>query len=321
MKVADLLELRRAQWRELEQLCAQTNHWLRRRMSAVDILRFSTLYRAACADLALADAYQLPPATVEYLHQLVGKAHNQLYRSEALTFRGWFRELCVEVPRRLRADRCLWLAAAVFWGTFLLTATLAYSTPGFAERVVGKDQMNDLEDMYSKPAERNLAEGGNLGSLMGGFYVFHNGSIGLQCFAFGLLLGIGGLYVTFMNAAAIGAMFGFMANSRYAENFFHFVTAHGPFELTAIVLCAAAGMRLGFSVVTTHGLTRIASLRLAAKDALSIGWVALVLFVCAAAIEGFLSPSSAPYAVKAAVAIISTILLLCYFFVLGREKT
>ena len=144
---------------------------------------------AACADLALADAYQLPPATVEYLHQLVGRAHNQLYRGEALTFRGWFHELFVEVPRRLRADRCLWLAMAIFWGAFITTGVMAYSTPGFAERVLGKDQMMGLEEMYSKPAERNLAEGGNLGSGMGGFYIFNNCRVGLRCFAFGLLLG------------------------------------------------------------------------------------------------------------------------------------
>jgi uncharacterized membrane protein SpoIIM required for sporulation len=289
-------------------------------MPAADILRFSTLYRAACADLALADAYQLPPATVEYLHQLVGRAHNQLYRGEALTFRRWSHELLVEVPRRLLTDRCLWLAMGIFWGTFLLTAILARYSPGFADRVVGKDQMMMLEEMYAKPAERDLAEGGNLGGVMGGYYVFHNGSIGLRCFAFGLLLGIGGLFETFMNAAVIGAMFGFMTKSPSAENFFHFVTAHGPFELTAIVLSAAAGMRLGFSLVDTHGLTRIASLLRATKESMSTAWAALVLFVLAAGIEGFLSPSSAPYAIKAAVAILSCVLLLFYFVVLGLRN-
>jgi uncharacterized membrane protein SpoIIM required for sporulation len=320
MKVADLLESRRAQWRELEQLCDQTNHWWRKRMSAADILRFSNLYRSACADLALADAYQLPPATIEYLHQLVGRAHNQLYRGEALTFRGWFHELFVVVPQRLRADRCLWLAAGIFWGLFMLTAVMGYNSRDFAERVLSKEQMMGLEEMYSKPVERSLADGGAQGSAMGGFYIYNNCGIGLQCFAFGLLLGIGGLYETIFNAIVLGTVFGFMARSPSSDNFFQFVTAHGPFELTAIVLCAAAGMRLGFSVIATHGMTRIASLRRAGKEAMSTVWTALVLFVFAAAIEGFVSPSSMPYAIKAAVGIISCILLLVYFLVLGRGK-
>ena len=40
------------------------------------------------------------------------------------------------------------------------------------------------------------------------------------------------------------------------DNFFEFVTAHGPFELTAIALAAAAGLRLGIGVFHTAGLTR-----------------------------------------------------------------
>lgn len=320
MKVADLLQSRREQWRELEQLCARMNGWRRRRMPAADVLHFSSLYRAACADLALADAYQLPPATVDYLHQLVGRAHNQLYRGEALTFRTWFHELFVVVPRRLFADRCLWLAAGVFWGMFLLSVAMAYGTQGFAERVVGKDQLMLLEEHYSQPVQRSFAEGGIEGSGMAGFYIYNNVGIGLRCFAFGMLLGIGGLYVTVFNAAMLGVMFGFMAKSPHAANFFQFVTAHGPFELTAIVLCAAAGMRLGFSLVDTRGLTRIASLRRAAQESMSTAWAAVVLFVLAAAIEAFLSPSLAPYAIKAGVAIVSCVLLLFYIVVLGYPR-
>ena len=221
------------------------------------------------------------------------------------------------VPRRLLADRCLWLAAGVFWGVFLLASLMASSTPGFAEQVLGKELMTRLEDSFSKPVARGMFEGGNAGSGMVGFYVFHNVSIGLQCFAFGLLLGIGGLYVTFYNAAMLGAAFGLMTRSPHFENFYQFVTAHGPFELTAVVLCAAAGLRLGFSLVDTRGLTRAASLRQATTESSSTVWAAVVLFVLAAMIEAFLSPSEAPYAIKAAVAVLSCVLLLFYFVGLG----
>jgi uncharacterized membrane protein SpoIIM required for sporulation len=284
------------------------------------IVRFSALYRAACADLALAYAYQLPPETIRYLHQLVARAHNQLYRGEALRMRGWFRELFTVVPRRLLADRCLWLAMVVFWGTFVLTAALAYSTPGMAEQVLGKEMLMQLEDSFSQPVSRGLAEGGNVGSGMAGFYIFNNVGIGFRCFAFGLLFGIGGLYVTLFNAAMLGVVFGYMAKSPHSDNFFQFVTAHGPFELTAIVFCSAAGMRLGFSLIDTRGMTRMASLHRAVKESMSTMWTAAVLFVMAAGIEAYVSPSSAPYAIKAGVAIVSAAFLLFYLFVLGYPK-
>ena len=102
-----------------------------------------------------------------------------------------------------------------------------------------------------------------------------------------------------------------------ANNFNQFVTAHAPFELTAIVLSAAAGMRLGFALLVTRGKTRAASLREAGKEALPVMMLAALLFLGAAVIEGYVSPSPLPYAVKAMVAIGSAMLLAFYFVMLG----
>ena len=319
MKVGDLLESRRANWRELEELSERVQRGSRRPLEARAVARFSALYRAACADLALADAYQLPPAATEYLHRLVGRAHNQLYRSRTFTVSSWAGRLLVDVPRRLFRDNCLRLAFCVFWGMFLLSAFLAHGTPGYAERVMGKEFVMQLEESFSEPPEgrnRGLAGG------MAGFYVFNNVSIGLRCFAFGLLFGVGGLYATLFNAALLGAAFGHMATVQQSGNFFRFVTAHGPFELTAVVLSAAAGMRLGFSLVDTKGRTRIGSLRRSAEEVMPTMGVAVVMFLAAALIEAFLSPSVAPYWIKASVGVFSVGLLIVYFLVLGyaREK-
>ncbi len=54
MKVADLLEARRKNWEELDRLCAQMETSTRRSMGPLAVSRFAALYRAACADLALA---------------------------------------------------------------------------------------------------------------------------------------------------------------------------------------------------------------------------------------------------------------------------
>lgn len=325
MKVSDLLESRRANWRELEQLCSDLERRGWRKLGAPTIARFSALYRAACADLALADAYQLPPGTVDFLHRLVGRAHNQLYRSLGFQFAAWTRQLLVDVPQRLFNDNCLRLAFCVFWGMFLLAGFLSYSQPGFAERVVGKEFVSMVEEMHTK---QSPLAGGQAGARrpsggaegMVGFYIFNNTGIGLRCFAFGLIFGVGGLYETLFNAAFLGAIFGHMAHVQQRQFFFQFVTAHSPFELTAVVLSAAAGMRLGFSLVQTHGLTRLASLRRAGHQAMPIMGAAIVMFGMAAMIEAFLSPSAAPYWVKALVGVLSASLLMFYFVILGRPR-
>jgi len=315
MKVDQLLEKRRAQWIELETLCQVMAG--SRRAAPDQVVRFAALYRAACADLALADAYQLPPATVEYLHQLVGRAHNQLYRSRPLQFRTWMHELLVVVPQRLRADRFLRLAMVIFWGIFLLAGWLAYRDREFAAHLIPNEMQDQLEEHFAKPADGRPAD---LSSAMAGFYIWNNTSIGLRCFAFGLAFGIGGLLTTVFNAALLGCVFGYMATSPNAENFFLFVVAHGPFELTAIVLSAAAGMRLGFALIDPQGMARSAALRRAACECMPVMAAAMILFLLAALVEGFLSPSAAPAWVKVLTAVVSAVMLVLYYAALGQGR-
>ena len=104
-----------------------------------------------------------------------------------------------------------------------------------------------------------------------------------------------------------------MLVSPQSGNFTGFVTAHGPFELTAVVLSAAAGLRLGWSILDTRGWGRMASLRRTAPEALEIVGLATVLFFLAAFIEGFVSPSTLPYEAKAGVAVLTAGMLVAYF--------
>ena len=105
------------------------------------------------------------------------------------------------------------------------------------------------------------------------------------------------------------------------KNFFEFVTAHGPFELTAIVLSAGAGLKLGMSWIAPGQLTRGDSMRKVGGEALPIMGAAVVMFFLAAMIEGFVSPVNyIPFEVKQGVAAVSTMLLMFYFVVLGFPK-
>lgn len=317
MKLADLIEQRTDDWKALE----ADIHWVdtQRRGRKLDPQRladFARRYRAVCSDLAQATARRFPPETIRYLHQLVAAAHSQIYRAETFHFRDWGRTLFVSVPRRILRDPCTWIAMAGFWGLFLGSILAAWMDPAFATHMVGTGVLTNMEQMYSEPpSEQSRDFGAN--DAMAGFYVFNNAGIGLRCFAGGLLLGVGSLCVMAFNALMLGAIFGHMLNSEQSANFIEFVTAHGPFELTAVVLSTAAGLRLGWSMIDTQGLTRGAALRKTAPQALEIALTATVLFVLAAFIEGYLSPSELPYSVKVSVAAISTLLLILYIVVLG----
>jgi uncharacterized membrane protein SpoIIM required for sporulation len=319
MRVAERLAQRESAWRELDRLLVHLAD--RRKLSAAEVLRLGELYRSACTDLMLADDHDLPRETVAHLQALVARAHNLVYRASGFQFRDLGRALFHVAPRRLRHDPALRLATAVFWGVFLFSALLSAGRPDFAPQIVGESNLERADHEFAQPLNGKRADGLERNdTLMTGFYIQHNASIGLQCFAWGILLGLGSLYQLFWNALQIGAVFGHMATRPHATHFFEFVTAHSSFELTAICISGAAGLRMGWGLIDTQGQSRASSLRREAANALPAVGVAVVLFVLAALVEGYVSASSLPYWTKAAVAIVSGASIIAYLALGGRGE-
>jgi uncharacterized membrane protein SpoIIM required for sporulation len=320
MRVVDRLADREKDWRELQLRLAKMDGSPLRKLPPADVLRLGELYRSACADLMLAEAHDLPRDTVAFLHSLVGRAHSAVYRARGFHLADWASVIFGEVPARLRADPMLRVAALTFWGLFLVCAFVAAAKPGYAARVVGEHQVEQMEQMYDQPLDGKGAKEkfGRNDSMMAGFYIMHNAGIGLSCYAWGIFFGIGSLWTLASNAIGLGLIFGHMATTPQAGNFFTFVTAHGPFELTAIVFAGAAGLRLGSGLVFTEGQSRLASLRREGARSLPIVGVSVILFILAAFLEGFVSASPLPYWSKAAIALVSASILAFYLFALGR---
>ncbi|EAQ79994.1 stage II sporulation protein M [Blastopirellula marina] len=346
MKVAELIEKRRRNWQELEVLCTSMEMRRKKKLGARAISRFAALYRAACADLALADSYQLPPNIVEYLHQLVGRAHNQLYRSRSIDWTGLVYKLLVTTPRHIFVDPCVQLCFVLFFGFFVLSWFIGANPviyPGFADAIVGNQSLEQMSDMH-----RNSVGNSGISPAGATMYVQHNTSIGLQCFATGITV-VGGIGTLMFNATYLGAVFGYMSSPSVPDdvrdNFFEFVLAHGPFELTAIALAAGAGLRLGMAIISPRywkselepsedpepdddllakakliAFRRFDSLTIAASRSLPIMGASATLFCLAAMIEAWVSPSALPLEVKVFVAIFSSFLLMIYFVVLGFPR-
>ena len=223
MKVAKLLESRQANWAELESSCRRLES-RRSTLRGNEIAHFAALYRAACTTWLWPTATSFPPARSSI--STIWSAGLTIRCIAAVRSNGPLGgRIFQALPRRLFRDRALRLAFVVFWGLFLASAGWAYTSPRFAEQVLGKEMLLDLAKMYNDPID---GRGSDANSHMAGFYVWNNPSIGLQCFAAGLLFGVGGLFTTISNAALLGATTGYMATIEQAANFFHFVTRTAP---------------------------------------------------------------------------------------------
>jgi len=147
--------------------------------------------------------------------------------------------------------------------------------------------------MYN-PSSEALGRLGEAGSnwMLFGFHTRFNIRIAFECYLTGVLAGLGSAWCLAFDGAFAGAIAGYIASCGLAGSFFAFIAAHSAFEFTAVLLCGAAGLKLGRAVLFPRRMRRVAALQRAARETSVIVFGSSVMLVIAAAIETFFSAAA-----------------------------
>ncbi|HET9864531.1 MAG TPA: stage II sporulation protein M [Steroidobacteraceae bacterium] len=317
-------QLYRAEWDELEAQLARIMDRRENKRDAGEPLRgerVAELYRRACEHLALARARNYPRYLLDRLDDLTATAHQVIYQRREFGLARIRQAILYDFPRAVRAHAAhVWTSAALFFVPMLLVGWLVYQRPDLILSVTSAEQAAQYEAMYSDATESIGARGADSDWMMFGFYIRNNIGIAFQCFAAGIFFGVGSMFFLLFNGVMIGAIAGFLTERGLGATFYSFVVTHGAFELTAIVLAGAAGLRLGQALVSPGRHTRVQSLTLAARETMVIIYGFVVMLLIAAAIEAFWSSARwLPPSLKYGVAALCWIAVLGYLAFQGRR--
>ena len=289
---------------------------------AFDAAEMPQRYRRICQSLALAADRQYSPALVDRLNRLALRGHHALYENRRRETQRVLEFVAAGFPALVRREWRLVLAASLlFFGPLIGLFAVLQVFPEFVHYLLRPEQIAGVHEMYD-PASRRLGmREADTNLMMFGFYVWNNVGIGFQTFAGGLLAGVGSIWFLGSNGLVLGAVAGYLTQIGYVETFWSFVAGHSSWELIAIALSGAAGLRLGLAVIAPGRLTRKAALVAAARPAVQIMYGAALLFLVAAFIEAFWSPlTGVPFEVKLGVGAAGWALLLAYFALAGRSR-
>jgi uncharacterized membrane protein SpoIIM required for sporulation len=198
---------------------------------------------------------------------------------------------------------------------------VVYRHPELILSVVSSSTAAQFEQMYSPAADSiGRMRDATTDWMMFGYYIRNNIGVAFQCFAGGLFAGLGSLFFLAYNGAFGGAIAGYLTERGMAPTFYSFVATHSAFELTAIVLSGAAGLRIGHSLLAPGRLTRRQALVHATQDSAIILYGIVAMLIVAAGIEAFWSSAQwLPHPVKYGVAAMCWIAVLAYFTLQGRR--
>lgn len=315
--------LYQTEWEELESLLARVRGEPGPKGDApIHGERIAALYRRACEHFALARARAYPAHLVDRLERMTARAHQAIYQRREFGLSRVRALAAVEFPRAVRAHAgYVWVAAAVFILPMIVLGILVHARPELILSVVDPETAADMERMYSSAAESiGRTRAAESDWMMFGFYIRNNIGVAFQCFASGFFAGVGSLFFLAFNGAFAGALAGYLTERGLSETFYSFVVTHAAFELTAIVLAGAAGLRIGHSLLAPGRRTRAQALVVAAREAIVIIYGVAGLLLLAAAVEAFWSSASwlSP-AVKYGVAAACWAAVLAYLTLQGRR--
>ena len=281
-------------------------------------------YRQLARHLALARDRQYSAELAARLESLALAGHQALYgASHAGDGGGVMLFIRATFPQLVRTHwRSVLVASLCLFVPMIGLTILIPLVPEFAYVMMPPDQLAKVQQMYD-PANRILGEARDAGSdvAMWGFYIWNNVRIDFQCFAGGLLFGVGSIFFLILNGGMIGTVAGHLTQLGYIETFWGFVAGHSALELVGAALSGAAGLQLGYALIAPDRRTRLDALKIAAHDAVRILYGAAAMTFLAAFIEAFWSASRVPpVEVKYAFGIIGWILLIAYFLLAGRIR-
>lgn len=311
------------EWRDFERMLEGLEA-RRRREAGTDGGRpsfFPEAYRRICHHLALARHRRYGADLELRLNRLALRGHQQLYRARTAGLDALLGFFGVRFPQHVRAQAGLvLLATLLFAGPALILGPLVAWKPAIALSVIPAEQLENFGRMYARGGDLEAGRPVDSDVMMFGYYIHNNIGVAFRTFAGGVLGGVGSIFFLLYNGIYFGAVAGHIHQAGYNGNFYPFVIGHGAFELTAIVLSGAAGLRLGFALLAPGRRRRSQALREAAHEVVPVLAGAAVMLVAAAFLEAFWSSSSAvPGAVKLAVGSAFWVMVLAYLAVAGRK--
>lgn len=308
-----------AAWAELEQIVGEIEKGQR----VTEAASVPSRFRKVCADLALAQQRMYGRALCDRLNRIVIATYGQLHKASVRAGSQALRFAVVTFPATLRQEwRLFWLNMALFWLPMFAFIAAAHYDPRWIFTLVSPEMQQQMDAMYSAEAPiEALREQYGSDFMMWAHYIENNVSIGFRIFAGGVLFTLGAIFFVGFNGLLIGAVTGYIHYAGHTENFYRFVVGHSSLELTGLVICGAAGMRLGLALLKPGRLTRRGALREAGKRALPLLYGGSIMIFLAAFVEGFWSASHAPAWAKYTVGIGLWVLLAGYLIFSGRRSS
>jgi uncharacterized membrane protein SpoIIM required for sporulation len=300
----------RAQWARLDRLTRR-----RRRLSGAEVDELVTLYQRTAAQLSAVQAAGLDPTLAGTLSSQLARARAAVTGAQASSWESVSRFALVSFPAAAYRLRWWWLGCAA--GSILVALLLGHeiaSSPALQASLLPKSAARALVTHEF----RHYYSTYNAQSFAARVWT-NNALLTAEVVASGLLLGLPVIYFLFLNSLNVAVDGGLMAAYGRSGEFWTLILPHGMLELSAVFLGAAAGLRIGWTVVDPGQRTRVVALAEEGRALFTVAIGLVFVLGVSGVIEAFVTPSPLPAWARIGIGGIVEAAFLSYVAILGRR--
>lgn len=306
----NFIERRKTNWKRLEELIDQVRSVRGlRRLSREEVREFGRSYRRAASDLAIARVESRDQRLVNYLNNLVIRAHGMVYRAESRGVRSIFDFYWHEFPAIFRRTFRYTLATfLIFMGIAMVSFIATWRNDDFADFAYLSQSTVQQIKKHQRWWE-SLNDAAPIGAAR---IMANNIGVSLKVFAFSIVPVAGTVDALMPSALQFGSINALVIKYGMTRTLWSFVAGHGVLEFMAIFIAGGAGLMIGLALLVPGERTRREALVESGRTAIQLLAGCIPLLVIAGAIEGFISPLPIQGSYKIAVSAATAVMLAAY---------
>ncbi|GAA4295190.1 stage II sporulation protein M [Mycobacterium paraffinicum] len=300
----------RGTWDRLDRLVAR-----RRSLTGAEVDELVELYQRVSTHLSMLRSASSDSLLIGRLSSLVARARSVVTGAHAPMSSTFVRFWTVSFPVVAYRSWRWWLGTAVAF--FAVVVVMALWVAGNPEVQSAAGTPSDIEQLVNHDVASYYSE--HPAAAFALQIWVNNSWVAAQCIALSVLLGLPIPVVLFQNAANLGLISGLMFQAGKGGVLLGLLIPHGLLELTAVFLAGAAGMRLGWSVISPGDRPRGQVLAEQGRAVVSVAIGLAGVLLVSGLIEALVTPSPLPTFVRVGIGIIAEAAFLTYIVYFGRR--
>ena len=280
----------------------------------------TVIYLDLTDDLSYANTYYPNGKLNDYLNELAGIAHRNIYKTKKESGSSIIRFYKHDFPLAFYPYRKYLLFSFIIFALFVAIGAYSSSQDGdFVRLILGDAYVDKTLEYIDQGDPMAVYKHGNEVNMFLGITI-NNIKVALYTFMLGLLLGLGTLYYLMQNAIMLGAFQYFFYDKGLFWESVRTIWIHGTIEISVIIVAGAAGFIMASGILMPGTYTRKQALIRKARMGMKVMISTIPFFIIAGFFEGFVTRHTEMPDVLAIAIILSSLALIIYYYVLLPKK-